>query len=148
MGHKDIRKICPHCNSPALKYFGWTPGGFHYYFKCSNCQKYTEYYYSLTAQITIAAATLLFFVIFAVLIISLDSPKNGKFYFLAVVVLSSAIAYKYRWSFIKIIPIDGLPDNRWIMPALNRSLRLVLILILVIGFVIYTGVFLLNLSRQ
>ncbi len=144
----SIRKICPHCNSPALEYLGWTPGGFHYYFQCSNCHKYMEYYYSLTAQISIAAVTLLFFVTLVVLIVSLDSLKTGMFYFLAAAVLSSAISYKYRWVFIRIIPIDGLPDDRWIMPALKRSLRLILILILVIGFVIYTGGFLLNLSRQ
>lgn len=145
---KGVRNICAHCGSSALEYAGWTPGGFHYYFRCSNCHEYTEYYYSLKTQITIAAVTLLFFVILGVLTVGLDSPKTGIFYFLAVAILSAVICYKYRWSFVKVIPIDGLPDGRWIVPAPNRCLRLVIIAIVVIGFMIYAGLFLLNLSRQ
>lgn len=148
MNIKGIRRICAHCSSPALQYSGWTLGGFHYYYKCSTCQKYTEYYYPLKTQVTIAAITLLLLVAFGSLVTNLNFPKTRGFYFSAIVVLLTAISYKYRRAFIKINPIDRLPVDGAILPAPNRSLRLLFITILFIALVIYASVFLSNLNGQ
>ena len=37
------KENCPHCKSSKMEYYGGTPGGFHFYYRCSNCRKYTEW---------------------------------------------------------------------------------------------------------
>ena len=34
---------CPYCKSSEMEYYGFTFGDLHFYYKCSRCQKYTEY---------------------------------------------------------------------------------------------------------
>ena len=151
MNIKGVRKTCAHCGSSELQYYGQTLGYFHYYYKCSNCQKYTEHYYPLRTQVTINAVWLLLFVVFGLLVLNSNSPKTGILYFSAIAVLTWTIFYKCRRAFIKVIPIDRLPDDRAILRPANRTLRLLLIAIFVIfaiGLAIYASIFYLNLSRQ
>ena len=44
--------------------------------------------------------------------------------------------------------IDNLPNDRWIIPALNKRFRLIFALIFGVALIVYVGIFFFNLIGQ
>ena len=145
---KGIENFCAHCGSPNLEYSAMTLGGFHYYFKCSNCKQYTEYHYPLKTQILIGIFTVVIFLVYALLMVLAHSPRTGILFYIAFVTLSSALCYKFSWSYIKRIPIQDLPEGAWLISAPPKRLRLVVGLVVGAALVVYLGIFFMHLAQQ
>ena len=150
MNLNTLKKRCAHCNAPTLQYCGWTLSNFHKYYKCSTCLKYTEYYYPpLRTFITVGVFMLLFCGAFNLLLgTNSNSPNERIFYFIAFVVLFTLLSYKLRWAFLKIIPIDKLPNDGSVLQAPNKIFCFLLTALFVVGLLIYASVFLFNLIHQ
>jgi hypothetical protein len=63
-------------------------------------------------------------------------------------ILLFVISYNYRWSFGEIITLDKLPDDRLIIRAVPRKIRLIAIVIFSAALISYIGLFVFNTMRQ
>jgi hypothetical protein len=141
---------CPHCKSSELEYFGFTFGGFHFYFKCSRCQKYIEY------RITLKNYLIMSSIIFLVMVFSFVLPfsvlnrasRLAILFFIGFVVLYMIVSYRYRWYLYEPIPLVDLPTDFSIIPAPGKKSRLLFVAIFIAVLLAYTGIFILNVVRD
>lgn len=146
---KNKQRLCAHCQSVALEFYGYIPGGFHFYYVCNNCKKYTEYYYPFKGQIYAAVVTILIFTAFAVTMVIFDqSLSTAVLIFLAITAVL-LFFFKYLTSpLVKAIPIAELPASWLIIPAFPKTFSKVVVGLLIIAAVFYFGIFFIHLARQ
>ncbi len=146
---KNKKRICAHCQSSALEFYGYIPGGFHYYYECQNCKKYTEYYYPVKIQIYAAVVTISIFTAFAMsMVIFEQSLRTAVLIFLAVAAVS-LFALKYITTpLFKAIPLVELPAGQLIIPGFPRTFSKIIVVLFIVAAVFYFGVFFINLARQ
>lgn len=151
----DSKNVCAHCKSPKIQYYGATYGGYHYYYKCPDCQKYTEQYISLNKM------RVMYFVVYFLImapsivafLILLDlDPGLAILFCLATTLLFAIFSYKYRWCAVEYrvagtIALDNLPSDRWIIrPA--KGIRFIIGVLFIAAITAYVAIFFLNLARQ
>jgi hypothetical protein len=141
---------CPHCKSSKMEYYGSTLGGFHFYYKCSRCQKYVEYRITLKNFVIMSSIIFLAMVFSFVVPLSVlsDNSRLAILFFVGSVVLFSIVGYRYRWYFYESIPLEDLQTDLWIIYAASKKTRLLIVTILIAALLAYTGIFILNLTRQ
>ena len=123
-----FKENCPHCKSSKMEYYGGTPGGFHFYYRCSNCRKYTEYRVS-SKNFLIAISILflmMFFSIALTLFIFSIGPLSAILFFLGSVVLFWIVVFKYERYFYESIALEDLQTDLWIIHAASKKSRLVI----------------------
>lgn len=153
----DNKLVCAHCKSRNMRYYGGTFGGYHYYYRCSDCQKYTELYCSLkNMRIMYFVLCLIMTLAVAVFLILLDihSGSSGLtiLYSFATMFLYAIFVYKYRWSAFEPIARENLPNDRLIIHVPGKRVSLIIVRVIagifVAAFIAYVAIFLLNLARQ
>jgi hypothetical protein len=141
---------CPHCKSSEMEYLGFTFGGFHFYYKCLSCQKYTEY------CITLKNYLIMSFIILLMMLFSIAIPLSvfNKHVGLAIIIICLAFdlfwmfGYKYRFYFYELIALDELQIDLKIIHAFSKRIRLIIVVIIISVFLAYAGIFTFNLLRQ
>lgn len=143
-------KNCAHCNSSRMEYYGCTFGGFHFYYKCLDCHKYTEYRISLKNMLVISFIILLSMAFITILAISilLLSPLLAIVFFFASIILYLLIVYRYRWYGWEKIALKHIPSDSGILRAPNKRIRFIILAFFIVAFLGYTTVFIINLLRQ
>jgi hypothetical protein len=149
----DNKLVCAHCKSLNIIFYGATYGGYHYYYKCLDCFKYTERYCSLkNMRIILFVIFLNLAVVIAVFNFLLDFKSDLAIsYSFATTFLLAIFYYKYRWSGFETIVRDNLPNDRWIIHVSSKRIRLiarVIVSIFVAAFIAYVAIFFLNLAGQ
>lgn len=141
---------CPHCKSSEIGYYGFTPGGLHFYYKCNRCQKYIEY--RITLKNYLIMSSIIFLVMVSTFVVPLsvfsDNLRLAILLFVGAVLLFSTLGYRYRWRFYESIGLEELQTDLWIIHAPSKKIRLLIIGIFVAGLLAYTGIFVLNLIRE
>ena len=141
---------CPHCKSSKMEYYGFTFGGFHFYYKCIRCQKYTEYRIAFKNFLIMSSIILLMMVFSFAVPLSVLS-RNSRLAILAFVgcvVLFSIVGYRYRWYFYEPIALQDLPTDLWVVRAVSRKARLIIVTIFIVALLAYTGIFIFNVIRE
>ena len=148
-----FKENCPYCKYSKMEYYGFTPGGFHFYYRCSNCRKYAEYYFSSKTFLTTSVIIFLI-IVFAIaltLFIWSISHLSAILFFLGFIVLSLMANHKYgRYSY-KSIALEDLQTDLWIIRAASKRSRLVIaaiFFVFLVVFLAYIGIFIVNLTRQ
>ncbi len=141
---------CPHCNSSRMEYYAFTLGWLHYYYKCSNCHKYTEYRYTLKKFLIInffAFLIMAFITIPSILILG-RNPLMAIMIFFPSILIYVIIGYKYRWYGSEKIALEDIPSDLGIFRAPNKKIRLIIVTVSIVSFLGYTVIFIINLLRQ
>jgi hypothetical protein len=144
------KENCPHCKSSKMEYYGGTPGGFHFYYRCTNCRKYTEYRVS-SKKFLIACSILFLMMVFSIaltLFIFSISPILATLFFLGSVVLFWIVDFKYERNFYESIALEDLQTDLWIIHAASKKSRLVIaatFFVLFVAFLAYIGILFLTL---
>ncbi len=145
-----LKEDCPHCKASKMEYYGSILGGFHYYYRCSNCRKYIEYRISskkFLIMSSIIFVMMVFIIALPLFLLSISSLSAILFFF-ASLVLFSIFAFKYQRYFFEAIAIEDFQPNLWMIHALNKKIRLTTIAILIATLFVYVGIFVVNLIRQ
>jgi len=146
--------VCANCKSLNVKYYGATFHGYHYYCKCNDCQKYTEYCISIKnmriSLLILWSIIVLALTVFFILLSDLNTD-SAILWFFSTAVLLVLIGYKYRWTAFQTFVLENLPNDRVIMHALDKGISLTLMRILlglfVAAFIAYIAFFFVNLHR-
>lgn len=151
----DGKIVCANCKSLNVKYYGTTFHGYHYYYKCNDCQKYTE------CSISIKNMRIRYFILWSIIVFALTiffillsdiSAAPAILFLFSAALLLILFGYKYRWTGFQTIVRENLPDDRVIMHALDKGITLILMRILlgffVAAFIAYIAFFFVNLSRN
>jgi hypothetical protein len=144
-----FKENCPHCKSSKMEYYGYTLGAFHFYHRCSNCRKYTEYLIP-SKKFMIMSLIILLAIVFAIvpsLFIFSISPLSAFLFFLGYIILSLIIGDKYGRHFWEAAAIDNLPDNYWIVDP-HDKIRFTGFAIIIAVLLAYVMIIIVNLVRQ
>jgi len=134
-----------------MEYYGGTLGYFHWYYKCLDCHKYTEYRISLKNMLIMSFIILLIMVVLAILAISILSlsPLLAIVFFFASTLLYFFIGYRYQWYYgWEKIALEDMPGGLGIFRAPNKRIRLIVLTVFIVAFLGYTIIFIINLLRQ
>jgi hypothetical protein len=146
--------VCANCKSLNVKYYGATLHGYHYYYKCNDCQKYTEYCISIKnmriSLLILWSIIVLALVVFFILLSNCNTDSAIVWFFSTAFFLMLT-GYKYRWTVFQTLVLENLPNDRVIMHALDKGITLILMRILlglfVAAFIAYIAFFFVNLYR-
>ncbi len=141
---------CTHCKSSELEYYGSTFGGFHCYYKCLNCQKYTEYRMGLRnfLMMNLIIFLMMIFTIAVPLSVLSVNSRLAIFVFVGSVILFLILGYKYRWYFYESIAVEDLETDIWIIHASNKNVRRAIAAIFIVVLLSYAGIIIHNLIRE
>jgi len=132
-----------------MKYYGFTFGGFHFYYECLDCHNYTEYHISLKNMLILCLIILLAMLGILALTLTIGNinPLFASIFFITSTTLYFVVGYKYRWAGFETIAIDNLPD-RLLIRILPAKLRLIVIFTFATLLAVYTAIFISNLMKK
>ena len=143
------QRNCAHCKSSKMEYYGATVHNFTVYYKCSKCQKYTEYRIGFKNLLILSSIILLMMVFsFAGPLSVLDgNPQLAIWASIGCVVLCLIVIYRYGMYFYESVALRDLPTDLLIFPAPNKKVRFVIVTILIVALLAYAGIFIFNVIR-
>jgi membrane protease YdiL (CAAX protease family) len=144
------KRNCPHCKSSEMEYYGFTFVGLHFYYKCSRCQKYTEYRIAFRNYLIMSSIILLIMVFSFAVPLSVLGHNSALaiLVFAGSVVLFSIIGIKYRWYLFEAIALEDLPTDLSIIHVPSKKIRLIIIAIFIAVLFAYGGILVVNLMQQ
>lgn len=148
-----FKENCPYCKSSEMEYYGYASGGFHFYYRCSTCRKYTEYHIS-SKNFLVGSSIIFLMMVFSItltLLIFNISPLAAMLFFLVSIALFLIVIFKCEDYFFESVVTDDLQVDLLTIHDPSNKIRLTIIAIYFILFVLflaYIGIFILNLVGQ
>ncbi len=144
-----IKRSCPHCGSPKLRFCGYSISTIYNYFECQECHKYAEYRFTSIALI-IAYLTLV--PIFIILVIGAALVITSRYlaflFLVGSALLSTFIIFRYGWAGQEVTALNKLPSDRIIIPVSQSKVRVLISIIFLSILLGYIALFIFNMVHH